>query len=576
MINYVKVGKGRIGISIKHYWPMFFCAMATFVWIARQIRNPYVIDEAAFPYAANGVATNGTPYFYNGETRPMDLGIWHPPLYVYLLGGWIKIFGFGHVQIRAFGVLCAVITCVLIYTTVKLFSNNAHLPAALAVGFYSTHYFVVASTLVPDIDGTLEPLVLALSFFSFARILMSKTQISSRNFAEITIALGISFSTKLTTPLLLALPLYFVFKSKKGGWVKSAFYTIIQMLSGLGFFLLWWIPLSSLKNLDWTYPFRFTIQSVNSKNGGGFGLETILKSAHMPLSAISWIGFPSFLLYAFLIYIAIKKSKSVVRTYALILLIFSGTTWLVYDSITGAPFTFPKYWNIGLLGISISIGLLFPDLNIRKIEKLDLKSSIILLSYAGIIFSAVIWSVSRHLKMTHNFVSFNQSHKVYTFIFIIFCITIFLIHKYLSNGLFLTFFIATVIGVVSINSAINSVISNAHFSTRYYFGETGMKPVLKWIANNSTRKSILFSAKDIGLESGLPFYEDAQVLGSIPTAEIAHFLEMHKINLIVIRNLYDYSLQVYPTQLSAAVQGFSKIAGNNFGDFQVWERSNGK
>ena len=77
------------------------------------------------------------------------------------------------------------------------------------------------------------------------------------------------------------------------------------------------------------------------------------------------------------------------------------------------------------------------------------------------------------------------------------------------------------------------------------------------------------------MESGIRFYEDAQILASVDEASIPAFLDSSGINLIVIRELYDYSPQIYSTQLAAAVQGFNRVVGSDFGDFQVWEKING-
>ena len=130
------------------------------------------------------------------------------------------------------------------------------------------------------------------------------------------------------------------------------------------------------------------------------------------------------------------------------------------------------------------------------------------------------------------------------------------------------------LSIISINSGVNTALAKSDFSTRYYFGESGQKRVVAWLAENSNKDSVLFAAKDIGLESGLPFYEDAQILASVAASEFSVFLESKKVNLIVIRNLFDYSPQIYANQLEAAVQGFRRVLNSNFGDFQVWERIN--
>ncbi len=560
-----------IKLNLKYSWVAVGGVVASFLWIAQQIHDPYVIDEAAFPFAAKGVATNGSPYFYNGETRPTDLGIWHPPLYVYLLGLWIKLFGFGHIQVRGFGIICLITTIIFIYKTVRLFSSTNSYAPSIASIFYCTHYFVIQSNLIPDIDGTLLPLVISLSLYAIAKLLVNSNERPYKELFLISISLGFSFSTKLTTPLLLFLPLIVVhiFRSKK--IISSFLLTLAQMILGLFFFLMWWIPISKIQNLDWTFPFRFTFQSAAAKSSGEGLLNQLLNSSQMPMSAISWIGFSSFILFLFASFLTIKVQDSKIKVYSISILAFSAISWLVYNSITGAPFTFPKYWNIGLIGISISTGLMMPAVQSIKSKKVTLIISL----FAITVFAFISWTTHYRLSFTQSFVSLNPSVKVSGILIVLILATTFLVRSTVRQKKKIFTYVLLMTSIVSINAGVSNAISNSNFSTRYYFGESGEKEVLTWLAENSNYRSVLFAAKDIGLESGIRFYEDAQILTSVDEAKIPAFIDSSGINLIVIRELYDYSPQIYSAQLAAAVQGFKRVVNSDFGDFQIWEKIDG-
>jgi hypothetical protein len=544
--------------------------VASSLWIAQQIQDPYVIDEAAFPFAAKGVATNGTPYFYNGETRPTDLGIWHPPLYVYLLGLWIKLFGFGHIQVRGFGIMCLITTIIFIYKTVKLFSSTNRYAPSIAGIFYCTHYFVLQSNLIPDIDGTLLPLVISFSLYAIAKLLVNLNQRPYTELFLISVSLGFSFSTKLTTPLLLFLPLVVVHFFRSKNIVSSLLLTLAQMILGLFLFLMWWIPISRIQNLDWTFPFRFTFQSAAAKSSGEGLLNQLLNSSQMPMSAISWIGFSTFILFLFASYLTIKVQDSKIKVYSISVLAFSAISWLVYNSITGAPFTFPKYWNIGLIGISISAGLTMPAVQSIKSKKVTLIISL----FAITVFAFISWTTHYRLSFTQSFISLNPSVKVSGILIVLILATTFLVRNTVRQKKKIFTYVLLMTSIVSMNAGVSTAISNSSFSTRYYFGESGEKEVLTWLAENSDYRSVLFAAKDIGLESGIRFYEDAQILTSVDEANIPEFIDSSGINLIVIRELYDYSPQIYSAQLAAAVQGFKRVVNSDFGDFQVWEKIN--
>ncbi len=559
---------------MNHFWVLICGLLAVIFWNLQQIQNPYVIDEAAFPYAAQGVATNGAPFFYNGETRPTDLGIWHPPLYVYLLGTWLKIFGFGHIQVRTFGLTCLTITCILIYKTIKIFASKSNTAASIGTLFYGTHYFVIQSSLIPDIDGTLLPLVISLFFFGLAKLFKSTDQIEFRNIIFLTITLGLNFSTKLTTPLLLSLPLFIILYLKTYKFIKSIFFTALQIVCALVMFLTWWIPVSKIQNLDWTFPFRFTFQSAISKGSDTSISNKILDSLQMPQSAISWLGYSTFVLIPILVYLAFKNQEQKNKIFSLSLLTFSCASWMVYNSITDAPFTFPKYWNVGLLGISLCIGILTSEDSIKVSDIKTDKRVLAISVYCLVVFAFISWSSNYRLNISHSYNSLNPSLKVLAVLLIFFTLIIAILAKTSKIKFYQLAYFLLLLSIISINSGVNTVLAKSEFSTRYYFGEFGQKQVLTWLMENSNQDSVLFAAKDIGLESGLPFYEDALILASVSTSDFAVFLESKKVNLIVIRNLFDYSPQIYANQLEAAVQGFHRVLNSDFGDFQVWERIN--
>ena len=550
------------------YWFVISLGGATCYWTLTQINHPYVIDEAAFPYAAHGVAEHGNPHFYNGETRPNDLGIWHPPLYVYLLGIWIKLLGFGHFQVRAFGYICMALTCFFIYKTVRLFESKSNVPSKIAVAFYGTHYFVTQSSLIPDIDGTLEPLVITLALYATSRVLNAE-RITHRQIYFIIFSLTVSFSTKLTTPLLLALPIFVIFILRKFGLFKATAYTFALLSCGVMGFLVWWLPVAYIEKLDWTFPFRFTIESATSKNSQISFIQKISQSLHMPTSTVSWLGTSTFFVLIYIVKRSLDKKELKDKYFGLTILAFSIFSWLVYDAITGAPFTFPKYWNIGLVGVAIALGIFFPNISTLN----NTRNQVTLSVLAFVVFVTVLISCKNSLAKTHSFTSLNLSLKMTLFVAILLLSSIYILSRNQGRDFSFALGVSLLVCVISINSAVNTDLARVQFSTRYYFGESGMQSVLTWLHNNAKPESRLFAPKDIGLESGMVFFEDAQILASVPTSEISHELEIDKVNLIIIRNLYDYSPQIYPEQLAAAVHNFKQVKGKDFIDFQIWEKN---
>src|SRR5688500_11436230 len=51
--------------------------------------QPFHLDNMDFPAAAIATSTTGLPIYYRGEDNPRHLGLYHPPLFIYLLAAWI-------------------------------------------------------------------------------------------------------------------------------------------------------------------------------------------------------------------------------------------------------------------------------------------------------------------------------------------------------------------------------------------------------------------------------------------------------------------------------------------------------
>src|ERR1019366_6119587 len=80
-----------------------FCLFAASGW------KPLQLDNMDFPAVAKQTAATGLPVYYRGEENPRHLGLYHPPLYIYMLAFWIDLFGFGEIQVRIFGYMCALL-----------------------------------------------------------------------------------------------------------------------------------------------------------------------------------------------------------------------------------------------------------------------------------------------------------------------------------------------------------------------------------------------------------------------------------------------------------------------------------
>jgi hypothetical protein len=127
-----------------------------------------------------------------------------------------------------------------------------------------------------------------------------------------------------------------------------------------------------------------------------------------------------------------------------------------------------------------------------------------------------------------------------------------------------------ILGIAN-NFAVNLSLQKTDFNTRYFFGEKGMKEISEWLSKNVRSDDVVISAKDVGLNSGIRFYEDAILYYTFTPESLNEFVEQSSIDYIVVRKKYDYSRLVFEDMINASTQDFSLVRGD-FYDFEIWKK----
>jgi hypothetical protein len=112
---------------------------------------------------------------------------------------------------------------------------------------------------------------------------------------------------------------------------------------------------------------------------------------------------------------------------------------------------------------------------------------------------------------------------------------------------------------------------NANYSTSYYFGEKGLDLTIDAVKDYTKSDQLILAAKDIGIQSGRPYIEDAAVT-HLSTEELSEFFSDSNISLIVTRKKFDYSESVFPDYFTVIQQLYVPILEKNELDFTIWIR----
>ncbi|MCS7041229.1 MAG: glycosyltransferase family 39 protein [Bryobacteraceae bacterium] len=259
--------------------------------------KPLLLDNMDFPAVARATAETGLPIYYRGEENPRHSGLYHPPLYIYLLAGWFRIWGFGEVQARLFGFACALLhgAAALLLVRRLLGSESARLATPWFWTIFLLNPYTLQGAAVADIDTTIYgPLLLAMMT---AAALPAEKAVSRsgsfRDLACLAAATALCLWAKLTTVLSVA-PAAVALLAGALGWRRALLRGAAALGAGAAMFLASYGLYGWLTGQDISYTFRFLVMSYQQRSGQAAGLEWLVQHwrtfRDMTVWQILWTG----------------------------------------------------------------------------------------------------------------------------------------------------------------------------------------------------------------------------------------------------------------------------------------------
>jgi hypothetical protein len=300
------LGAGRAGlvVALSPAWWLAMLASATLVgvtlWlIAGQIDRPFVYDDVSFIQGARTIADAGRPFGNQGYMLHQywerdQWSLWHPPLYIYLLGLTVALLGDAERVARGIGVLCLLVAAGFAFDLGRqlVLSRGGSPERALAAGVMAVALYVlnplaVQAAMVLDIDNT----VLMVLIVAQVRLAITLPGSWGRlTIVCLAVLYALALWAKLTTPLALAAALVFTRLFQGVGW-RGALQAMFAVGLGWVIFAVSWVGISSAAGL----PIYYTLDVVKNE-----ALESSISSGHRLVSfeafvngvapAILWIG----------------------------------------------------------------------------------------------------------------------------------------------------------------------------------------------------------------------------------------------------------------------------------------------
>ncbi|VVB78741.1 Dolichyl-phosphate-mannose-protein mannosyltransferase [uncultured archaeon] len=167
------------------------------IFVIISMRQPLLGDDLLFAEGAKSVANIGKPLIDYGINNPGFYTLWHIPLYIYIMGGFVYLFGFNIYSLRATAAIFNFLTIILVYLITKeILKNNKNKEewSLFAAAIYALNPIIIQNSMLLDIDG---------GVLNFAMYLFLYLYIKQKNFLYLIPSLIFVFLSKEIGPVVL-------------------------------------------------------------------------------------------------------------------------------------------------------------------------------------------------------------------------------------------------------------------------------------------------------------------------------------------------------------------------------------
>lgn len=538
-----------------------------FVFIAlvfAQAGKKFVLDELDFPAVAKATSESWRPVYYRGEGTPEHIGLYHPPLYIYALASYIKLFGFSENTIRSFGLLCTLLTTFLTIGIASRLLTRERLQffVPLFCGLYLLNPYTIANTTLPDIDQTVLPVLMTL----FAFLLFEETT-SNKLLA---LVFGLLLWAKLTTPLVLV-PFAFIYWSIQG---KSPVRSLLKSLAVFGsgamlFFVSYWIYCKAV-DLPLQYTFQFLLHSF-TKGGDSGGFDAFFSKIAQNFSnspaLVGWMTLPFvFLFVASTVMLGQRQMREWESRKILLLAGLSVFITVFYCGLISPFGGFFKYpfpaFQFACLTVAFAItGGSKTEAASSTIGSLP----IVAFALAAAVIQMTFWKDQSNMGLTSSPRNLALAALVLGILFGLALIYQAHAQKIMYGAL------SIAVGVcLGMGLGISRTQAIATYPTKYYYGQRGIDETVAYLKEQLVPGEVIWSMKDVGFYSGNHYEENYGDFFSANGKERVLELSKSKVRFFVgTKQIGEDRIDVYQ-DIQAALDECC-ILVKNFGNYYIYK-----
>lgn len=550
-------------------------ALAFLAFTLPQLTRPLVYDDVNFALAARAVAETGLPFGNQGwlsdrydYSQREQWALWHPPLYVYLLGLFAKVFGPTEWSLRLPGVLGGLVggwlTLLLAAEVVRGSPGFRRLVGGVAAALAMVTPAYVQSGLILDIDF---PVLMPLTLLFL--LLYLRFEATTR-WPWLIPLLALMFWTKMTNPLPV-MGAVVAWQVLRGQFRRAALHGAGIGLGGAALFGATWVAIGGALGFPLDMPFG--VNAVQWQHSGEVGSRAF-ESVHAFIDGLrstgAWFG-PG-LLTVGLAGAAIRAAQlATTRRVAKVDLLLGLAVVLLLGYVNKSAGWFPKY-QVVLIPLLLAAGAPLVARALRRFSHPTLVVGGAIAAASALVVLRMVrddWAYSRQYTI-------GEEPAAYL-------LGIVLVGS-VAGGTFLALrrhpreaglaFMVAFAGLsLGWSTAVDWAQLRAPYSTTYWYGTTGAPEAAAWVDANVPPGSMYVASKEVAWLAENQRFVDMETL-SYHLDALGTFTgewEGERIDAIVVWVREPFLSYLFDRDLPQ----FGYQATQQFGDFRVYERESG-
>jgi len=541
-------------------WLILPAALLYVVLVARQLDRPLIYDDANFALAGRAVADTGVPFGNQGWmsergdfSHQEQWALWHPPLYIYLLGLFARVGGWTPVVLRLPGLFSGLISAALTYLLARDLTHGP--PAAREVAGAAAAVLLlfcpltVQSALILDIDFTLLLPLTLLFLWSYVR---------KRPLWQLAALFALLLWSKMTNPLPV-LAVVVVWRLLRGEPKRAAAELLAIGGGGAALFGLTWVAIGSAFHFPLDMP--FSVNQVQWQDSA----DVVRRAYASPgafieglQATVLWIG-PGFIALG-LAGVAIRcgqlaRAWRFTRADLLIGLLIL----LVLGYVNKNAGWFPKY-EVAMVSLLACLGApLLAHAWCRR-PRLTMLTATVLAVGAAIVSNRLVrddWALQRTYAIDWSAAAWLLGALAVVMLAAL---------ARRAAGVTLPGALAGMAIGWSVSTA--ALQSAAPYATTYWYGTTGTREAAAWLDTNVARSETYVAAKEVAIRASNQRYVDQD--------NLVYFISSGRgfdgtwagesVRTVVVWQREPYVRDLFAQHLP----GYAEVAG--FGDYAVYQR----